>query len=75
MMLYLFVATPCLTLLTAGHLFYLFQGRASFSTVDSFAVGGAASVAVWLLIAIERDAAFSRMRDTTQVAWTSIGSS
>ena len=35
----LFAAMLCLTLLTAAHLFYLFQGRSSLLTIDLFAVG------------------------------------
>ena len=54
----------CLTLLTAGHLFYLFQGRTSFLTTDFVAIAMAAAVSVWLLVSIERDAVFSRLRQT-----------
>ena len=61
----LFTAMLCLTLLTAAHLFYLFQGRSSLLTVDLMAVACAAGVAVWLLVAMERDTVLSRLRHTT----------
>jgi hypothetical protein len=61
----LFTAMVCLTLLTAGHLFYLFQGRSSFLTVDLIAVTCASAIAVWLLVAMERDPVLSRLRHTT----------
>ncbi len=61
----LFTAMLCLTLLTAAHLFYLFQGRSSFLTVDLMAVACAAGVAIWLLVAMERDTVLSRLRHTT----------
>jgi hypothetical protein len=61
----LFAAMLCLTLLTASHLFYLFQGRSSLLTVDLFAVGVAAIVALRIVIGLERDAVISRLRVTT----------
>jgi hypothetical protein len=61
----LFTSMLCLTLLAAGHLLYLFQGRSSLLTVDLVAVACAAGIAVWLLVAMERDAVLSRLRHTT----------
>jgi hypothetical protein len=61
----LFAAMLCLTLLTASHLFYLFQGRSSLLTADLFAVGVAAIVALRIVIGLERDAIISRLRVTT----------
>ena len=54
-----------LTLLTASHLFYTFNGRASMLTVDLLAVGGAALSAVWILVDMERDHVLSRLKSTT----------
>ena len=61
----LFAAMLCLTFLTASHLLYSFNGRASLLTVDLFAVGGAALAAVWILVEMERDDVLSRLRATT----------
>jgi len=61
----LFAAMLCLTLLTASHLFYLFQGRSSLLTIDLFAVGIAAIVALRIVIGLERDTIISRLRVTT----------
>ena len=61
----LFTAMTCLTLLTAAHLFYLFQARSSFLTVDLVAVAAAASVSICLLVAMERNTVLSRLRNTT----------
>jgi hypothetical protein len=61
----LFAAMLCLTLLTASHLFYLFQGRSSLLTIDLFAVGVAAIVALRIVIGLERDTIISRLRVTT----------
>jgi hypothetical protein len=61
----LFAAMLCLTLLTASHLFYLFQGRSSLLTVDLFAVGVAAIIALRIVIGLERDTIISRLRVTT----------
>jgi hypothetical protein len=61
----LFTSMLCLTLLSAGHLFYLFQGRSALLTVDLVAVAFAASIAIWLLVSMERDTVLSRLRHTT----------
>lgn len=61
----LFTAMLCLTLLTAGHLLYLFQGRSSLLTVDLIAVATTAVISCWLLVAMERDTVLSRLRHTT----------
>jgi hypothetical protein len=61
----LFTSMLCLTLLSAGHLLYLFQGRSALLTVDLVAVTLAASVSIWLLVAMERDTVLSRLRHTT----------
>jgi hypothetical protein len=61
----LFAAMLCLTLLTASHLFYLFQGRSSLLTIDLCAVGIAAIVALRIVIGLERDTIISRLRITT----------
>jgi hypothetical protein len=61
----LFTAMLCLTLLTAAHLFYLFQARSSFLTVDLIAVAASASVSICLLVAMERNTVLSRLRHTT----------
>jgi hypothetical protein len=61
----LFTSMLCLTLLSAGHLLYLFQGRSSLLAVDLVAVTLAAGIAIWLLVAMERDTVLSRLRHTT----------
>jgi len=61
----LFAAMMCLTLLTASHLFYSFNGRASMLTVDLLAVASTALSAVWILVDMERDHVLSRLRSTT----------
>jgi hypothetical protein len=61
----LFTAMACLTLLTAAHLFYLFQGRSAFLTVDLLSVTAASAVSIWLLVSMERDAVLSRLRHKT----------
>ena len=61
----LFAGLLCLTLLTASHLFYSFNGRAAMLTIDLLAVTGAALSAVWILVDMERDHVLSRLRSTT----------
>jgi hypothetical protein len=61
----LFGAMLCLTLLTAGHLFYLFQGRAALLTVDLLAVALAAAAAIRIVIGMERDWILSQLRLAT----------
>jgi hypothetical protein len=61
----LFAAMLCLTFLTASHLFYSFNGRASMLTIDLLAVAAVALSAVWTLVDIERDHVLSRLRTTT----------
>jgi hypothetical protein len=61
----LFTAMLCLTLLTAAHLLYLFQGRSSMLTIDLLAVAGAALLSMAILVAMERDTVLSRLRHTT----------
>jgi hypothetical protein len=61
----LFAAMVCLTLLTAAHLFYLFQGRASMLTADLIALTVTAVVAIRIVVGIERDAILSKLRHTT----------
>jgi hypothetical protein len=61
----LFAAMLCLTLLTASHLFYTFNGRASLLTVDMLAIAGVALSSVWILVDMERDHVLSRLRETT----------
>jgi hypothetical protein len=61
----LFAAMLCLTFLTASHLFYSFNGRASMLTIDLLAVAAAALAAVWILVDMERDHVLSRLRTTT----------
>jgi hypothetical protein len=61
----LVAAMVSLTLLTASHLFYTFNGRASMLTVDLLAVGGAALAVVWILVDMERDHVLSRLKSTT----------
>ncbi|MFL6281525.1 MAG: hypothetical protein ACJ731_15535, partial [Vicinamibacterales bacterium] len=61
----LFAAMLCLTFLTASHLLYSFNGRASMLTVDLLAVAAVAVSAVWILVDMERDHVLSRLRTTT----------
>ena len=61
----LFAAMLCLTSLTAAHLLYVFNGRASLLTVDMLAVAATALSAVWILVDMERDHVLSRLRTTT----------
>ena len=61
----LFAAMLCLTSLTAAHLLYVFNGRASLLTVDMLAVAATALSAVWILVYMERDHVLSRLRTTT----------
>jgi len=61
----LFAAMLCLTLLTASHLLYSFNGRASMLTIDLLAVAAVALSAVWILVDMERDHVLSRLRTTT----------
>jgi hypothetical protein len=61
----LFAAMVCLTSLTAAHLLYVFNGRASLLTVDMLAVAATALSAVWILVDMERDHVLSRLRTTT----------
>lgn len=61
----LFAAMLCLTLLTASHLFYTFNGRTSTLTIDLFAVGAASLASVWILIGMERDEVLSSLRCST----------
>jgi len=61
----LFSAMLCLTLLTAAHLLYSFNGRNTMLTLDMLAVAATALISVWILIDMERDAVLSRLRTTT----------
>jgi hypothetical protein len=61
----LFAAMLCLTLLTASHLFYTFNGRASLLMVDMLAITGVAVSSIWILVDMERDHVLSRLRATT----------
>jgi hypothetical protein len=61
----LFAAMLCLTLLTAAHLFYLFQSRSSLLAIDLMAVGAAAIAAIRIVVGMERDIVLSRLRVTT----------
>jgi hypothetical protein len=61
----LFAAMLCLTLLTASHLFYTFNGRASLLMVDMLAIAGVALSSIWVLVDMERDHVLSRLRATT----------
>jgi hypothetical protein len=61
----LFAAMLCLTSLTAAHLLYVFNGRASLLMIDMLAVAAAALSAVWILVDMERDHVLSRLRTTT----------
>jgi len=61
----LFSAMVVLGLLTAAHLFYLFQGRASLLTVDLAAVIVIGLVAINIVVAMERDVIISTLRLTT----------
>ncbi|HEY7285458.1 MAG TPA: hypothetical protein VH497_08455 [Vicinamibacterales bacterium] len=60
----LFAAMVCLTLLTAAHLFYLFQGRSSLLTVDLVAIGIAAVAAIQIVVGMERDTVLSLLRSS-----------
>jgi len=62
---FLFAAMLCLTSLTAAHLLYVFNGRASLLMVDMLAVAATALAAIWILIDMERDHVLSRLRTTT----------
>jgi hypothetical protein len=55
-------AMLCLTFVAAAHLFYTFQGRSAFLTIDLLAIGGAALVAMWTLTGMERDRVLSVLR-------------
>ena len=55
----------CITLLTMAHLFYAFQGRSSFLTVDMMMLGVCALVAVWIMIRLDRDPILKLLWDTT----------
>jgi hypothetical protein len=57
-------ALASLGLLTLGHLMYMFQGRSVFLVVDMLFLLVAACVALWLLVAVERDFVLSILRDT-----------
>jgi hypothetical protein len=61
----LFAAMLCLTLLTASHLFYTFNGRASLLMIDMLAIAGVALSSIWVLVDMERDHVLSRLRATT----------
>ena len=61
----LFAAMLCLTLLTAAHLLYSFNGRNVTLTIDMLAVAATAVVSVWILVDMERNAVLSRLRTTT----------
>jgi hypothetical protein len=61
----LFASMLVLTLLTAAHLFYLFQGRASLLTVDLVAIIVMGLVAIHVVVAMERDVIISKLRSTT----------
>ena len=61
----LFASMLCLVSLTAAHLLYVFNGRASLLTVDMLAVAATALSAVWILVDMERDHVLSRLRTTT----------
>lgn len=61
----LFTAMLCLTLLTASHLLYSFNGRSALLTVDLLAVAAASLTSIWILVGMERDTVLSRLRDTT----------
>ena len=57
-------AVASLGLLTLGHLLYMFQGRSVFLLFDMLFLVAAAGVALWLLVAVERDFVLSVLRDT-----------
>jgi hypothetical protein len=61
----LFSGMVILGLLTAGHLLYVFQGRASLLTLDVTAIALASLAAVWMLLGMERDAVLSLIWQTT----------
>jgi hypothetical protein len=66
----LFAGMLCLSLVTAAHLLYMFQGRSSFLTLDLLAIAAAALAAIWMLTAMERDVAISRLRNAPgRVNW------
>jgi hypothetical protein len=60
-----FAAMVCLGLLTGAHLFYVFQGRPSFLTLDMLALAVGSLAAVRALIGMERDTVLSLMWQTT----------
>jgi hypothetical protein len=55
----------CLTLLTASHLLYSFNGRSAVMTVDLLVVAAASLTSIWILVGMERESVLSRLRDTT----------
>lgn len=61
----LFAAMLCLTLLTAAHLLYSFNGRNTTLTIDMLAVAATAVISIWILVGMERDHILSRLRTTT----------
>jgi hypothetical protein len=60
-----FAAMLILGLLAAAHLLYVFQGRASFLTLDMIGLGLASVAAVWMLLGMEKDAILSLIWRTT----------
>jgi hypothetical protein len=60
-----FASMLCISLLTGAHLFYAFQGRSSFLTVDMMMLGVCATVAVWIMIHLDRDPVLKVLWDTT----------
>jgi hypothetical protein len=60
----LLAAMLCLTSLTAAHLLYVFNGRASLLTIDMLAVAATALSAISILVDMERDHVLSRLRST-----------
>jgi hypothetical protein len=60
-----FAAMLILGLLTAAHLLYVFQGRASFLTMDVIVLGLASMATVWMLLGMEKDAVLSLIWRTT----------
>jgi hypothetical protein len=61
----IFAAMVCLGLLTCAHLFYIFQGRSSYLTLDVIVLGAAALVAIWLLLGMEHDPILHSIWQTT----------
>ena len=59
-------------LILAAHLFYVFQGRAFWLTMDWVNLGVATGLAVLLLVKLEKDAVLSRLWSTTpgRVDWS-----